>query len=138
MTTKTQDGASGGAADYIRWDDVAMEDLGGGVMRRFVFGRNMLMAQVKMPAGVVVPKHHHMHEQITNVITGTVEFRFGDDLDQVQVVTGGELVVIPANLPHQVTGMADAVIIELFSPPRQDWIEGTDSYLRAGAAGDDA
>lgn len=135
MTAAPTD-AKGGEADYVRWDEVEMEDLGGGVMRRFVYGNNMLMAQVKMPAGVVVPKHHHVHEQITNVITGTVEFRFGDDLDQVQVVTGGELVIIPPNLPHQVTGMADAVIIELFSPPREDWIDGSDAYLRAGAAGE--
>jgi len=119
-------------ARHVRWEDVPLEDLGGGTARRFIHGDKLMMAQIEMPAGVVVPKHHHEHEQLTNLVSGKVEFRFGEDLADVRVVSAGEAVVIPSNLPHQVTGLEDARIIELFAPPREDWIDGTDAYLRGG------
>jgi len=117
-------------ARHVRWDDIPLEDLGGGTVRRFIHGDKLMMAQIDMPAGVVVPKHSHAHEQLTNLVSGKVEFRFGDDLADVRVVSAGEAVVIPSHVPHQVTGLEDARIIELFAPPREDWIAGTDRYLR--------
>jgi quercetin dioxygenase-like cupin family protein len=81
-------------------------------------------------AGSLKKKHQHHNEQITNVLEGRLEFRFGADGADVRIVATGESVVIPANLPHEVEVLEDTKVIELFSPPRQDWIEGTDAYLR--------
>ncbi len=118
------------AAQHVHWDDKEWEQLGPIMKRRFVWGESLMVAQIEMFAGGHVPKHQHHNEQITNVLEGRLEFRFGEDGGDLRIVATGDSVVIPANLPHEVKVLEDTKVIELFSPPRQDWIDGTDVYLR--------
>ena len=56
--------------------------------------------------------------------------RLGDDLSEVHEVRAGEVLVIPANVPHEATALEDTYDLDVFSPPREDWIKGQDAYLR--------
>ncbi|MDP6563258.1 MAG: cupin domain-containing protein [Alphaproteobacteria bacterium] len=118
------------AVRHYGWDELEMEQVGPGLDRRFIVGERLMMAQIRLAAGVKVPSHRHEHEQITNVLAGRMEFRFGENGEDKRVVGAGEVVVIPSNLPHQAEVLEAAEVIELFAPPRQDWIDGTDGYLR--------
>ena len=117
-------------AKTIVWDELPLQDMGGGTSRRFAHGDKLMMARIYMPAGVEVPIHSHQHEQMTNIVAGEVEFRFGEDGADVRLLKAGDAVMIPGNLPHGSLCRKDAEVIELFAPPREDWIDGSDGYLR--------
>ncbi|HJP21145.1 MAG TPA: cupin domain-containing protein [Alphaproteobacteria bacterium] len=117
-------------AQHVHWEDREWEQMGPIMKRRFAWGERLMVAQIEMFAGGHVPQHRHDNEQITNVLEGRLEFRFGEDGSDVRIVGTGDSVVIPSNLPHEVTVLEDTKVIELFSPPRQDWIDSTDAYLR--------
>jgi quercetin dioxygenase-like cupin family protein len=75
----------------------------------------------------VVPLHSHENEQITYILEGALKFALqGQDI----VVHAGEILIIPANVPHSAEALEDTVDLDLFCPPRADWIDGTDAYLR--------
>ena len=112
------------------WARIEREELAPGIARRYMYGDNIMVAQILLDKDAVVPKHAHMNEQISNVISGRLEFRFGEDGSDIRVAGAGETVVIPGHLPHEVVALEDAVAVDLFSPPRQDWIDGTDDYFR--------
>src|SRR5687768_14469033 len=117
------------------WATVPLEQLGPSVSRRFITGKQVMIAQFHLSAGCIVPKHHHRSEQITYIVSGALRFWLGDcvdsDLEQDSVlVSSGELLVVPANVPHRAIAHEDTLNIDVFSPPREDWIAGTDTYLR--------
>jgi len=113
-----------------RWDDLAKEPLlGGAVKRRYVYGKNSMVAQIWLSKGAEVAEHAHEAEQITQVFTGTLRLIFrttGDTHD----VHAGEVIVIPPNVPHAAVALEDTYESDTFSPRRDDWIEGRDVYLR--------
>jgi len=110
------------------WDALDKEDLGPLIQRRYVLGEGLMIAHVYMQAGNVVPEHAHENEQMTYILEGEMEMRIGD-ADPV-VVHGGEVVCIPPNVPHSALALTDLLDVDVFTPPRQDWIDGTDVYLR--------
>ena len=112
-------------------DDVELEQVGEGMSRRLVWGSQMMMARISLGAGTSVPKHQHPNEQISFLLASEMDFRFGEDGEEQHHIGAGEILVIPGDMPHSAEVLADAEVIELFAPPRQDWIDGTDSYLRA-------
>jgi quercetin dioxygenase-like cupin family protein len=79
--------------------------------------------------GAHVPTHQHMHEQISHVVGGALEFRVDG---KAIAVRAGEILCIPPHLPHEVVALEDSVALDIFNPPRQDWIDGDDAYLRGG------
>jgi quercetin dioxygenase-like cupin family protein len=119
-----------GPAVLHAWDGVPFEALRGGMRRRFVNAEKLMIAEVRFAAGDDVPRHAHENEQITWVISGALRFWFGEDDAQELVVRPGELVAIPSNLAHRARAEADTVSYDLFTPPRADWIAGSDAYLR--------
>jgi quercetin dioxygenase-like cupin family protein len=106
------------------------EALKGGMRRRFVVGEKLMIAEVRFAEGDVVARHAHHNEQITQVISGAMRFWFGEDDAQEVTVRAGELVTIPAHLPHRAEVLEDTVSFDVFTPPREDWIAGEDAYLR--------
>ena len=115
---------------HHRWDDIPAEPLKGGITRKLVTGERMMIAHVHLKKGDDVPRHHHENEQLTYIISGALHFWFGDADEREFTVNAGELVVIPANLPHRALALADTLDVDIFSPPRQDWLTGTDAYIR--------
>jgi len=114
-----------------RWDDMPVEDLSPGLGRRLITGDRVMLAHVYLATGAVVPKHRHDNEQITYILEGALEFTLGDEGDEeVHTVHAGEALVIPGDLPHSAVALEDTLDVDVFSPPRQDWLDGSDTYLR--------
>ena len=113
---------------HHRWDEVPSELLTPSVVRRYVTGDRVTVARFELAAGGVVPRHAHENEQVSCVMSGALRFRFdGDEI----VARGGEVVRIPGGIAHEVAVLEDTVVIDVFSPVRQDWIDKTDDYFRA-------
>lgn len=117
-------------AVHTCWADVRLERMRGSIDRRFIAADNLMLAQVHFKRGDVVPRHRHVNEQITYVVEGVLEFWFGDADEQHVIVRAGEVVSIPSELPHRAIALEDTFELDIFNPPRQDWIDGTDTYLR--------
>jgi quercetin dioxygenase-like cupin family protein len=89
-----------------------------------------MLAQIYLDRGCIVPRHSHENEQLTWVLEGRLRFRLGEDGDQVVDVAAGEVLHIPPNVPHEAEALEDTLDVDVFTPPRQDWIGGSDAYLR--------
>lgn len=118
------------AVRFYRWDDLPIEKVSGMLGRRLVTGDRMMLAHVYLKAGCLVPLHRHANEQLTYILEGAIEFRIGDDRAERVVVRAGEVLHIPANVAHEALALEDTLDVDVFSPPRQDWLDGTDAYLR--------
>jgi quercetin dioxygenase-like cupin family protein len=116
---------------HHRWADIAPETLNPLVTRQYVVGTNMMLARIVLKKGARVPMHDHFHEQMSHVVEGALKFRIeGKEV----AVRAGEILCIPPHVPHEVTALENSVALDIFHPPRQDWIDGDDAYLRAGTA----
>jgi len=118
-----------------RWDDMPREDLSPGIGRRLVTGDQVMLAHVYLAEGAEVPRHVHHNEQITYIVEGALQFFLGEDEEHEHTVHAGEVLVIPSNVPHRAVALEDTLDVDVFAPPRQDWLDGTDAYLRGRAAG---
>lgn len=116
--------------EKISWNEVPQEEVNPSMKRRIITGEKMMIARMNFKDGFVVPLHHHVHEQITQVISGKMRFWFGANKEQVMDLEAGEVVVIPSNVPHEALMIGEVVEIDSWSPPREDWLNGTDDYLR--------
>src|SRR2546421_202810 len=112
------------------WDEMPKEQLTDSLARRFINGERIMLAHIYMNKGSVVPRHSHENEQITYVLSGAMRFLVGADEQEEIIVRAGEVLHIPSNLPHQAEALEDTLDVDIFSPPRQDWIDKTDDYLR--------
>ena len=117
-------------ATHYRWDELPRDELTPLIARRMITGERMMVAQLYLEEGAIVPSHSHENEQITYVIEGRMRFWLGADESQVVDVAAGEVLHIPSGLAHRVLVLERSLDVDLFSPPRQDWLDGTDSYLR--------
>lgn len=117
------------SASLYRWDAITPEPLNPKLTRQFVHGEQSMLARLVLAKGCLVPRHSHPNEQISYILSGCLRFTLGDDPEPV-VVRAGEVLVIPGNLPHAAEALEDTVDLDVFAPPRQDWITRDDSYLR--------
>lgn len=117
-------------ATLYRWDDLPRERLNDHLERRLVTGSNMMVAHIYFKKGGLVPQHSHHNEQITYVLQGALRFLLGRDQDQEVIVRTGEVLTIPPHLPHSAEALEDTLDVDIFNPPRQDWLDGSDHYLR--------
>jgi quercetin dioxygenase-like cupin family protein len=117
-------------ATLYRWEDMPAEQLKGGLTRRLITGDRMMIAHVYFKKGDDVPRHSHENEQITYVLEGALQFWLGADGERELIVRAGEVLVIPSYLPHSALALEDTLDVDVFNPPRQDWLAGTDAYLR--------
>lgn len=92
-----------------------------------------MIAHVYFKKGDDVPRHSHDNEQITYILHGALQFWFGAADGREIIVRAGEVLVIPSNVPHRALALEDTLDVDIFNPPRQDWLTGTDAYLRNGA-----
>jgi quercetin dioxygenase-like cupin family protein len=112
---------------HIRWENLGLEDLNPLLQRQFVVGGDLMLARVLLKKGCVVPRHSHINEQLTYILQGALKFFIeGKEI----VVNAGEVLCIPPNVPHEALALEDTVDLDVFNPPRKDWIEKSDAYLR--------
>ncbi len=112
---------------HVAWDSVELEDLNPLLQRHFIVGHNIMLARVLLKKGCVVPEHSHHNEQITYVLEGALKFWIDG---KVVVVSAGHVLAIPPHMPHKAEALEDTVDLDVFHPPRADWINKTDQYLR--------
>ena len=113
-----------------RWESMPKEALNPQIDRRMITGDRMMIAHIYLKKGCVVPLHAHENEQITYVLSGALRFHLGAEGAQEVTVRAGEVLTIPPNLPHTAEALEDTLDVDIFDPPRQDWLDGTDQYLR--------
>jgi quercetin dioxygenase-like cupin family protein len=114
---------------HYRWEDMPKERISDSLERRLVTSERMMLAHVYLEKGCIVPQHSHENEQITYILSGTLRFWIGENMEEIEV-KAGEVLVIPSNVLHKAEALEDTLDIDIFSPPRQDWLDKTDDYLR--------
>ena len=118
----------------LSWDDVNLEELNPLIGRKLISSEKMMIAQVFLKKGAIVPAHDHHNEQFTYILSGCLRFWLGDKADapgdDYTDVCAGEVLVIPSNVRHRAEALEDTLDVDVFNPPRQDWLDGSDAYLR--------
>ena len=114
-------------AQLLDWNTLETEQLNPNVTRKVVHGANMTIARLELKKGAAVPAHAHVHEQIATVERGALKFLIEG---REQVVRAGQSLAIPPNVPHGVEVIEDSIVVDVFSPARDDWQRGDDAYLR--------
>ena len=114
---------------FYRWSDMPKERVTDQISRRLVTGERMMLAHVYLDKGSIVPKHSHENEQLTYILEGALRFWIGEDEKEEIDVRAGEVLWIPSNVPHKALALEDTLDVDVFSPPRQDWLSHTDSYF---------
>jgi quercetin dioxygenase-like cupin family protein len=120
------------SAQHYSWGKIPREQLNNDIDRRFITGTNMMIAQIYLKEGGVAPNHSHKNEQITYVLEGALKFLLGEDQQEQVILRAGEVLVIPPHLPHSAVALEDTLDVDIFNPPREDWLDGSDAYLRGG------
>ena len=115
---------------FFRWDSMKKERVSDMLERRLITGDRMMLAHVYLKKGCIVPKHSHENEQLTYILEGALKFSIGDDGAEEITVSAGEVLLIPSNVPHKAEALEETLDVDVFSPPRQDWLEKKDHYLR--------
>ena len=118
------------AVTWYRWDEMPKERVNAVLDRRLVTGEHMMLAHVYLKKGCVVPRHRHENEQISYVLEGALRFWIGEDGSEEIVVGAGEVLHLPSNVWHKAEALEETVDVDVFSPPREDWLNKTDDYLR--------
>ncbi len=117
-------------ATHHRWDRMPKERVTDLLDRRLITGERMMLAHVYLKKGCIVPKHSHENEQLTYILEGCLRFWLGEDQQETLDVRAGEVLHIPGHLPHKAEALEDTLDVDVFSPPRADWLNKTDDYLR--------
>lgn len=117
-------------ATHIRWDDIPLEPVTSKLDRKLITGDGVMVAQVFLKKGAVVPMHSHHNEQVTYILEGTLRFKIGGENPRTVDVRAGEVLHLPGHVPHEALALEDTLDLDIFTPPRQDWIDKTDDYLR--------
>jgi len=114
---------------HVPWSGVELESLNPLLQRQFMVGHQIMLARIILKKGSVVPLHSHHHEQVSYVTEGSLVFSIdGRDI----TVNAGEVLAIPPHMPHRVEALVDSLSLDIFNPPREDWLSGADNYLRRG------
>jgi len=115
---------------HAKWDEIRREQVTDSIARRLFTGERMMLAHVYLDKGAIVPTHSHENEQLTWILEGALRFWIGEEgsIEEL-VVSAGEVLYIPSNVPHKAEALEDTLDIDVFSPPRQDWLDGTDQYF---------
>jgi len=128
--TRSAEATLNGGVTFFRWDDMEKERVTDMLSRRLITGDRMMLAHVYLKKGCIVPKHSHENEQLTYILEGALKFWIGEDQKEEIVVSAGEVLLIPSNIPHKAEALEETLDVDVFSPPRQDWLKKTDDYLR--------
>ncbi len=119
-------------AKYTKWNDIEVEPMSPVIGRQMIVGTNVMVARVLIKKGAKVPLHSHHNEQVTYILEGALHFY----IDGREItVSAGEVLCIPPHMPHEAIALEDTVDLDIFNPPRQDWIDKDDAYLRQGVTG---
>jgi quercetin dioxygenase-like cupin family protein len=115
------------ALEKSSWKTLEVEKMNDKLSRQMISGENATVSQLLLKKGAVVPRHSHMNEQYSWIISGALKFIFDD---REILVGADDILVIPPNVAHSAVALEDTVDVDIFAPRREDWIRKDDSYLR--------
>jgi quercetin dioxygenase-like cupin family protein len=115
---------------WYRWEQMPKEKVSAMLERRLITGERMMLAHVYLKKGCIVPRHQHENEQLTYILEGALKFWIGEDEKEEKIIRAGEVLHIPSNVWHKAEAIEDTLDVDVFSPPRQDWLDKSDAYLR--------
>jgi quercetin dioxygenase-like cupin family protein len=118
-------------AVHYRWAEIPLERLSPMIARQLITSERMMIAQIQLEQGGIVPRHAHESEQLAYILEGALRFWLGEDESRVLEVRAGEMLHIPSYLPHKAEALERTLDLDVFCPPRQDWLDGGDAYLRS-------
>ena len=121
--------SSPNTVSFFRWNDMPKEKVTDQISRRLVTGEKMMLAHVYLDKGAIVPKHQHHNEQLTYSLEGRLRFWIGEQGEETLDVGPGEVLHIPSNVWHRAEALEDTLDVDVFSPPREDWLNHTDNYF---------
>lgn len=121
--------AEGSSVRHFRWESMTEEHVTDLISRRLISGEKGMVAQLYLKKGAMVPMHTHHNEQFTHLLEGVLKFWIGEEREEL-ILRGGEVLHIPSNVPHAAEALEDCLDVDVFCPPREDWLDGTDDYLR--------
>jgi quercetin dioxygenase-like cupin family protein len=128
LAPRKKTAARKGELKHLPWSTVELESLNPLLQRQLVVGQDIMVARVLMKKGCIVPLHSHQNEQVTYILEGALKFWIdGKEI----VVNAGEVLTIPRHMPHKAEALADTVDLDVFNPPRADWLNKNDDYLRS-------
>ena len=105
--------------EHYTWEEMEKEVMSDLITRRIITGDKAMVAQVFIAKGAVVPEHRHESEQITYIMEGALKFELeGREV----VVSKGQVLRIPSNVPHRAVALEDTLDLDIFSPIRHDWL----------------
>ena len=119
-----------GEATHYRWDDLPVELLNPLLGRSLITGERMMLAHVYLEQGCIVPQHAHDNEQLTYILEGALRFWIGEGASEPIDVRAGEVLHIPSQVVHRAEALEKTLDLDIFCPPREDWLDGSDAYLR--------
>lgn len=114
---------------WFRWEELPREQVTEQLARRLITGERVMLAHVYLDKGCIVPRHSHENEQFTYILEGALRFWIGEEGEEEIIVRAGEVLHIPSNVPHKAEALEDTLDVDVFSPPRQDWLDRTDHYF---------
>ncbi len=129
---------SDGRVTHHRWEEIPKEVLNPQLARRVISGERVMLAHVYLERGAIVPQHAHENEQLTYLLEGSMRFWFGEDGAEVIDLGAGEVLHIPSNVVHGAQALEKSLDVDIFCPPRADWLDGSDAYLRSTPPATDA
>ena len=115
---------------FYTWDQMPKEEVTGLLSRRLITAERMMLAHVYLKKGCIVPRHQHENEQLTYVLEGALHFWIGEDESEEVIVRAGDVLHLPSWVWHKAQALDDTLDVDVFSPPRADWLAKTDDYLR--------
>ena len=118
------------AVTFYCWEDMPKEKVSDMLDRRLITGDRIMLTHVYLKKGAIVPQHSHENEQITYILEGGLRFWIGEDESEVIDLRAGDVLHIPSHVKHKAEALSDTLDVDIFSPPRQDWLDKTDDYLR--------
>lgn len=114
---------------HFRWTDIPEERVTDVITRKLITGDGMMLAHVYLKKDALVPQHSHHNEQLTYILSGALHFYIGAEREREVIVREGEVLHIPSNVVHEARALEDTLDVDIFNPPRQDWLDGTDNYF---------
>lgn len=116
----------------INWDEVSTQRVTAGIDRQIVWGDNVMLVRLTMAKGASVQVHAHPNEQMTYILKGRISFTYGHQMENTVVLSAGDILHLPANVPHTAVCLEETIDLDIFSPPRRDWLEaGGNDYFSA-------
>ena len=112
------------------WESVIEEEVNSQMKRKIIHGEKLMIVKMRFKDGFIVPMHSHMNEQITQVSKGTIRFWLNNEESDPIDVNEGEFIIIPGVVPQKALMIGEVEETDTWTPPREDWINGTDDYLK--------